>query len=165
MRLVLIALDRYATQIRTFCFGSVGQSRPVRTAPTSETKLLSAAGSARASTPPANRSAATDQAVGRWQLPNLAEPGVRSLLNRVQQLVAFDGHIEVGADWLSFANAFSHPYEELRNVEGRLRRHRGWNRAIALRYREIRQRFAICAPRTVNSEICKLVPWRGSASR
>jgi hypothetical protein len=73
---------------------------------------------------------------------NLAEPGVRRFLNRVQQLVAFDGHFEVGADGIPFANAFSHPYGELRNVEGRPRRHRGWNPAITLRYREIRQRFA-----------------------
>jgi hypothetical protein len=72
-------------------------------------------------------------------------------LNRVKELVAVDGHIEVGADGLSFANAFSHPYKELRNVEGRPRRHRGWNPAIALRYREIRQR---CAPlRAAHSEL------------
>jgi len=38
-------------------------------------------------------------------LKNLADPGVRRLLNRVKQLVAFDGHIEVWADGLSFANA------------------------------------------------------------
>ena len=43
----------------------------------------------------------TDQAVGRWQLQNLAELDVRRLLNRAQQLVASDGHIEVGVDWLS----------------------------------------------------------------
>jgi hypothetical protein len=42
-------------------------------------------------------------------LQNLAEPGVRRFLNRVKELVAFDGHIEVRADGLSFANAFSHP--------------------------------------------------------
>jgi hypothetical protein len=95
--------------------------------------------------------AATDQAVGRSALQNLAEPGVRRLLNRVKPLVAFDGHIEVGAHGLSFANAFSHPYEELRNVEGRPRRHLGWNPAIALRYREIRQRFARL--RTAHSEL------------
>jgi hypothetical protein len=72
-------------------------------------------------------------------------------LNRVKQLVAFDGHIEVWADGLSFANAFSHPYEQLRSVEGKSRRDRGWNPAIALRYREIRQRFARL--RTAHSEL------------
>jgi hypothetical protein len=34
-------------------------------------------------------------------LENLAEPGVRRLLNHVKQLVAFDGHIEVWVDGLS----------------------------------------------------------------
>src|ERR1700722_18202516 len=80
--------------------------------------------------------------VGRSSLKNLADPGLRRLLNRVKQLVAFDGHIEVWADGLSFANAFSHPHVQLRNVERKPRRDRGWNSAIALRYREIRQRFA-----------------------
>ena len=75
-------------------------------------------------------------------LKNLADPGVRRLLSRVKQLVAFDGHIEVWAHGLSFANAFSHPHEQLRNVERKPRWDRGWNPAIALRYREIRQRFA-----------------------
>ena len=56
--------------------------------------------------------------------------------------MAFDGHIEVWAGGLSFANAFSHPHVQLRNVERKPRRDRGWNPAIALRYREIRQRFA-----------------------
>jgi hypothetical protein len=42
-------------------------------------------------------------------LKNLADPGVRCLLNHVKQLVALDGHIKVWADGLSFANAFSHP--------------------------------------------------------
>ncbi|MEA2263563.1 MAG: hypothetical protein QOJ51_6388, partial [Acidobacteriaceae bacterium] len=48
-------------------------------------------------------------AIWRQTLKNLAAPGVRRLLNRVKQLVAIDGHIEVWADGLSFANAFSHP--------------------------------------------------------
>ena len=39
------------------------------------------------------------------RLKNLTDPGVRRLLNRVKQLVAFDGHIEVWADGPSFANA------------------------------------------------------------
>ena len=79
-------------------------------------------------------------------LKNLADPGVRRLLNRVQQLVAFDGHVKVWADGLSFANALSHPPVQLRNVERKPRRDRGWNPAIALRYREIRQQFArLCA--------------------
>jgi len=38
-----------------------------------------------------------------------------------------DGHIEVWTDGLSFANAFSHPHEQLRNVERKPRRDRGWN--------------------------------------
>jgi Aldo/keto reductase family len=46
---------------------------------------------------------------------NLADPGVRRLLNRVKRLVAFDGHIEVRAERLSFANAFSHPHEQFRD--------------------------------------------------
>jgi hypothetical protein len=50
-------------------------------------------------------------------LKNLADPGVRRLLNRVKQLVAFDGQIEFWADGLSFANAFGHPHVQLRNVE------------------------------------------------
>ena len=37
--------------------------------------------------------------------------------------MTFNGHIEVGADGFSFANAFSHPHEELSNVEGRPRSH------------------------------------------
>src|SRR6267378_4065125 len=82
------------------------------------------------------------QAIGRSPLKNLADPGVRRLLNHVKQLVAFDGHIKVWADGLSFANAFSHPHVQLRNVERKPRRDRGWNPTIALRYREIRQRFA-----------------------
>jgi hypothetical protein len=61
-------------------------------------------------------------------LNNLADPGVRRLLNRVKRLVAFDGYIEVGADGLSFANAFSHPHVQLRNVERKPRRDR-WSRA------------------------------------
>src|ERR1700693_2313775 len=91
------------------------------------------------------------QAVERSSLKNLADPGVRRLLNRVKQLVAFDGHIEVWADGLSFANAFSHPHEQLRNVEKKPRRDRGWYPAIALRYRQIRQRFARL--RTAHSEL------------
>jgi hypothetical protein len=82
---------------------------------------------------------------------NPADPRVRSLLNPVKQLVVFDGHIEVWARWLSFANAFSHPHQQLRNVERKPRRDRGWNPAIALRYREIRQRFARL--RTAHSEL------------
>ena len=78
----------------------------------------------------------------RPSLKNLADPGIRGLLNRVEQLVAFDGHIEVWAHGLSFANAFSHPHVQLRDVEGEPRRDRGWNPAIALGYREIRERFA-----------------------
>jgi hypothetical protein len=50
-------------------------------------------------------------------LENLADPGVRRLLNHVKQLVAFDGHIEVWVDGLSLANAFSHPQVQLGNVE------------------------------------------------
>jgi hypothetical protein len=65
-------------------------------------------------------------------------------------LVAFDGHIEVEADGVSFAIAFSHPYEELRTVKGGLAG-TGGNPAIALRYREIRQRFA--ALRTAHGEL------------
>ena len=57
------------------------------------------------------------QALGRSSLKNLADPGVRCLLNHAKQLVAFDGHTEVWADRPSFANAFSHPYVQLRNVE------------------------------------------------
>src|SRR6202162_5942676 len=91
------------------------------------------------------------QAVERSSLNNLADPGVRRLLNRVKQLVAFDGHIEVWAHGLSFANAFSHPHVQLRNVERKPRWDRGWNPAIALRYREIRQRFA--GLRTAHSEL------------
>ena len=75
-------------------------------------------------------------------LKNLADAGVRRLLSRVKELVAFDGHIEVRAHGLSFANTFSHPLVQLRNIERKPRRDRGWNPAIALRYREIRQRFA-----------------------
>src|ERR1700730_10604592 len=75
-------------------------------------------------------------------MKNLADPGIRRLLNHVKQLVAFDGHIKVWADGLSFANAFSHPHVELRNVERKPRRDRRWNPAIAIRYREIRKRFA-----------------------
>jgi hypothetical protein len=37
---------------------------------------------------------------------------------------------EVGADGLSFANAFSHPHEQLRNVEGGPGRHRGWTQRL-----------------------------------
>src|SRR6266436_4043391 len=87
----------------------------------------------------------------RSSLKNLAGPGVRRLLNHVKQLVAFDGHIEVWADGLSFANAFRHPHVQLRNVERKPRRDRGRNPAIALRYREIRQRFARL--RTEHSEL------------
>jgi hypothetical protein len=84
-------------------------------------------------------------------LKNLADRGVQRLLNRVKQLVAFDGHIRVWADGLSFANAFSHPHVQLRNVARKSRRDGGWNPAIALRYREIRQRFARL--RTARSEL------------
>src|SRR5258708_29811994 len=87
----------------------------------------------------------------RSSLKNLAGPGVRRLLNHVKQLVAFDGHIKVWAHWLSFANAFSHPHVQLRNVERKPRRDRGWNPAIALRHREIRQRFSRL--RTAYSEL------------
>jgi hypothetical protein len=59
------------------------------------------------------------QAVGRSSLKNLADPCVRRLLNRVKQPVAFDGHIEFWADGFSFANAFSHPHVQLRNMKGR----------------------------------------------
>src|SRR5260370_40196019 len=57
------------------------------------------------------------RSVFRSSLKNLADPGVRRLLNHVKQLVAFDGQIEFWADGLSFANAFSHPHVQLRNVE------------------------------------------------
>ena len=43
-------------------------------------------------------------------LKNLADPGVRRLLNHVEQLVAFDAYVKVWAQGLSFANAFSHPH-------------------------------------------------------
>src|SRR6266436_6190075 len=98
-----------------------------------------------------NRRPTGRQAVGRSSLKNLADPGVRRLLNHVKKLVAFDGQIEVWADGLSFANAFSHPHVRLRNVERQPGRDRGWNPAIALRYREIRQRFARL--RTAHSEL------------
>ena len=65
--------------------------------------------------------------------------------------MAFDGHIEVGANGLFFANAFSHPHVQLRNVERKPCRDRGWNPAIALRYREVRQWFA--CRRTAHSEL------------
>src|SRR6202795_3080200 len=87
----------------------------------------------------------------RSSLKNLADPGVRRLLNRVKQLVAFDGQIEIWAHGFSFANAFSHPHVHLRNVERKSRRDRGWNPAIALRYREVCQRFARL--RTAHSEL------------
>jgi hypothetical protein len=87
----------------------------------------------------------------RWVVKGLADPGVRRLLNRVKQLVAFDGQIEVWAHGFSFANAFSLPRVHLRNVERKSRRDRGWNPAIALRYREVRQRFARL--RTAQSEL------------
>src|SRR6267378_176549 len=90
----------------------------------------------------------------RSSLKNLAGPGVGRLLNHVKQLVAFDGHIEVWADGPSFANAFSHPHVQLRNIAGRPRRDRGWNPTIALRYRDIRQRFARL--RTAHSELGNL---------
>jgi len=75
-------------------------------------------------------------------LNNLADPGVRCLLNRVQQLVAFDGHIEVWADGLSFANTFCHPHVQLGNVERNPRRDGSFNTAIARRYGEVRLRTA-----------------------
>src|SRR3979490_812329 len=56
--------------------------------------------------------------------------------------MAFDGRIKVWADGLSFANAFSHPHVQLGNVERQPGRDCGGNPAIALRYREIRQRVA-----------------------
>src|ERR1700736_3752096 len=97
--------------------------------------------------------------MGGSSLKNLADPSVRRLLNHVKQLVAFNGYIEVWADGLSFANAFSHPHVQLRDVERKPRRDRGWNPAIALRYREIRQRFARL--RTAHSELGDLLPiWR-----
>jgi len=65
--------------------------------------------------------------------------------------VAFDGHIEIWADGSSIANAFSYAHVHLRNVEREPRRDRGWNPAVALRYREIRQRFARL--RTAHSEL------------
>ena len=84
----------------------------------------------------------SDLTVGRSSLKELADPGVRRLLNHVKQLVAFDSQIKVWADGLAFANAFSHAHVQLRNVERKPRRDCGWNPAIALRNREIRQRFA-----------------------
>ncbi len=57
--------------------------------------------------------------------------------------MAFDGHIKTWADGLSFANAFSHPHVHLRNVERKSRRDRGWNPAMALRYRETEGALAI----------------------
>jgi hypothetical protein len=86
----------------------------------------------------------------RSSLNNLADSGVRRLLNGVKQLVTFDGQIEVWAHGFSFANAFSHPHVQLRNVERKPCRDRGRNPAIALRYREVRQRFARL--RAVHSE-------------
>src|SRR6267378_6276348 len=91
------------------------------------------------------------QAVGGSSLKYLADSSVRRLLNRVKQLVAFDGQIEVWAGGLSFANAFGHPPVQLRNVERKPRRDRERNPAIALRYLEIRQRFARL--RTAHSEL------------
>jgi hypothetical protein len=105
-------------------------------------------------TMPRHRQRTSRQVVGGTSLNNLADPGVRCLLNRVKELVAFDGHIEIWADALSFANAFSHPLVQLRNVGRKSRRNRGCNPAIALRYREIRQRFARL--RTANSELGNL---------
>jgi hypothetical protein len=67
--------------------------------------------------------------VGRSSLKNLADPGIRSLLNRVKQLVAFDGQIEVWAEGLSFANVFSHPHED--NLEALERSARIRTRASA----------------------------------
>ena len=81
----------------------------------------------------------------------LADTGFRPLLNHVKQLVASDGHIKVWTDGLSFANAFSHPHVQLRNVEGRPRRDRRWNPAIDLRYSEIREWFARL--RTAHNEL------------
>jgi hypothetical protein len=46
----------------------------------------------------------------RSSLKNLPVPGVRRLLNHVEQLVTVDGQIEIRADGLSFANALSHPH-------------------------------------------------------
>ena len=88
---------------------------------------------------------------GRGSLPQ----GLR------RQLVAVDGHFEVGADGLSFANAFSHPHEQLRNVEGRPHRYREWNPAIALRIERSASGLPLCAPRTVNSDTCTLISRRG----
>jgi hypothetical protein len=53
----------------------------------------------------------------RCTLRNLADSRVRRLLNHVEQPVAFDGHIKIWADGLSFANAFSYPRVQLRYVE------------------------------------------------
>ncbi len=91
------------------------------------------------------------RAVGRSSLKNLVDPGVRCLLDRGKQLVAFDGHIEVWADGLSFENAFSHPHVQLCNVERKAGWYPGWNPAIAFPCREIRQRFA--RVRTAHTEI------------
>jgi hypothetical protein len=41
----------------------------------------------------------------------LADPGVRRFLDCVKQVVPIDGHIEVWADGLAVANAFSHSHE------------------------------------------------------
>jgi len=43
----------------------------------------------------------------RSSLKNLADAGVRRLLNHVNQLVTLDGQINVWADGPSFTNAFS----------------------------------------------------------
>ncbi len=67
--------------------------------------------------------------VGRSSLKNLTDTGVRRHLNRVEQLVAFDGHIKVWSHWLSFTDAFSHPHEQLSNVERKPR----WFRQTAAR--------------------------------
>jgi hypothetical protein len=56
--------------------------------------------------------------------------------------MSVDGHIKVRAEGSSFANAFSHPHVQLRNVERKPRRDRGWNPTIAIRYREIPERPA-----------------------
>src|SRR3984893_3394662 len=98
-----------------------------------------------------HRRSMRSRAVGRSSLKNLADPGVRRLLNRVKQLEAFDGHIKIWADGLSFANVFSHPHVQLHNIERKPCRDRGWNPVIALGYREFRQRFARL--RTAHSEL------------
>ena len=76
------------------------------------------------------------------RLQDLADTAIRRLLDCVEQAVAREREIETGTGGPSFTNAVRHAVEELRDIEGRSRRHGGWNPAITLGDREIGQRFA-----------------------